>query len=220
MYNCPVCKDNGWLLDGRNAIRCQCQAEADAERIKAVNWNISGLPEPLRQNSLKAYDVRLAGDRKARDAAAAFIAGTLPTPWLYLEGGFETGKTYLASCIVRGCIERGQYALYCYVPKMLQRLRDALNGGNYGEQYSLLEKPDVLILDDLGTEKWTDWAVEVLTVLFEDYYENRKRLVITSNVDIGLWPKEVGRIRRRIEDSDRCTALVNNSPRYGARKHK
>lgn len=211
--SCTTCNDNGWLKAKAGIIRCQCKAEEDALHLREILWRICDLPEGLRSLSLSEFDVTQRGNRKSRDAVVSFLNGSLGTPWLLIQGGFETGKTHLAACVVNGTIEQGKYALYRYVPKLLQRLKDSF-GGNYAEEYSQLEEPDVLVLDDLGVEQWSDWAIETLTILFEHYYEERKQLVVMSNLDLGEWPARVGRIRRRLEDPERCTIIVNDAPRF------
>ncbi|GEM_PF-4795670 len=181
-------------------------------------WRISELPEPLRDASLKAFDVRHRGNRIVRDAVVGFLSGSMTTPWLAIVGGFETGKSYLAGCVVRGSVEQGHYALYRYVPNMLRRIKEGFSNGTSAEEYRRLEEPEVLVLDDFGTEEWSPWVVETLSELFEHRYERDKRTFVTTNLSLEKWPEQIGRIKRRIEDSAKCTIVVNNAPRYRGKK--
>lgn len=69
-----------------------------------------------------------------------------------------------------------------------------------------LEEVDLLVLDDLGTERATEWATEKLFQVINGRYINRKPIVVTSNQDFrkreGTIPE---RMRSRLLDADRAS---------------
>ena len=99
---------------------------------------------------------------------------------LLIIGGYGTGKTHLASAIANALLEDGVPALYDTWAGHLQRLKDEFANGER-RHLALMKKVDVLILDDLGKDKLTEWNNEVLFEVINYRYEHRKPVVITTN---------------------------------------
>ena len=99
---------------------------------------------------------------------------------LLIIGGYGTGKTHLASAIANAQLEDGVPALYDTWAGHLQRLKDEFANGER-RHLALMKKVDVLILDDLGKDKLTEWNNEVLFEVINYRYEHRKPVVITTN---------------------------------------
>lgn len=123
-----------------------------------------------------------------------------PDGWLLLQGGYGCGKTHLAAAIANACISRGDQALFVVVPDLLDHLR-ATYGPNstvaYDERFEEIRNAPLLILDDLGTQATTPWAMEKLFQIFNHRYNAQLPTVITTNhqlEDIDI------RIRSRLVD--------------------
>jgi DNA replication protein DnaC len=69
----------------------------------------------------------------------------------------------------------------------------------------------MLILDDLGTERWTDRAEEQLLLLLDHRYRLQSLLVVITNQELQALP---GRIGSRLGDHDLCRAVHNPAPDY------
>jgi DNA replication protein DnaC len=106
------------------------------------------------------------------------------------------------------------------VPIFMDQLRDSIK---YSESKArdlwsfALERASVVVLDDFGKEKTTDWVTERLYVLIESRYQNMKSTIVTSNLtldqldDLGYGAavsrlQETGRVVR-IDDKDKRPEL-------------
>ena len=101
---------------------------------------------------------------------------------LYLQGPNGTGKSQTASAIALAFIEKGKSAHFTSGGKLLSKLRDAMHSDeNEAEIFAELATPDLLVIDDLGKENQTPWAVSMIYMAIDDRYNTRKPVVITSN---------------------------------------
>jgi DNA replication protein DnaC len=141
--------------------------------------------------------------RAAKTAAEiALRYAEAPEGWLLFEGGYGTGKTHLAAAIANAVIERSAPVLFITAPDLLDHLRGAFgpNSENaYDELFERIRKAPLLVVDDLGAESPTAWAVEKLYQLFNDRHRYRLPTVVTTNRD----PAQIEpRIRSRLLDQD------------------
>jgi DNA replication protein DnaC len=141
--------------------------------------------------------------RAAKTAAEiALRYAEAPDGWLLFEGGYGTGKTHLAAAIANAVIERGAPVLFITAPDLLDHLRGAFGPNSesaYDELFERIRRAPLLVLDDLGAESPTAWAVEKLYQLFNDRHRYRLPTVVTTNRD----PAQIEpRIRSRLLDQD------------------
>ena len=111
-----------------------------------------------------------------------------PQGWMLMRGTHGCGKTHLAAAIANYRVERGLPVLFEVVPDLLDRLRASYaprSPVSYDEHLELLRTVEVLILDDLGTQNATPWAVEKLYQLLNYRYNAKLPTVITTNQTIG-----------------------------------
>lgn len=135
---------------------------------------------------------------------------------LALFGSYGTGKTAIATALVRGFVKEGIEARYAYVPDLLNELRAsyAKKDDEEGGYYELLEKlktVSILALDDVGAEKSTDWANEQIDAIIDYRYRECMRTIITSNMQITqLLPRTADRLR----EPAACTCIFSKAKSY------
>jgi len=132
----------------------------------------------------------------------------------YFYGKVGTGKTDFSVSIIKNIIlntepvyEYGNFrlpenlCLFVSVPSMILDIRSAFKSATADESELLRKyiKPDVLVLDDLGTEKVSEWVIQTLYLLINSRYEEEKQTIITSNFSLveianGLGAKIASRI--------------------------
>ena len=100
---------------------------------------------------------------------------------LVLAGNIGTGKTHLAAALLTGAIRSGQQGLYRSVPSLMNRLRSFGPKGDYQDVLNAAVRCDVLVLDDLGAERCTDWAGEQLYIIIDERYTANRHTVVTTN---------------------------------------
>lgn len=101
-----------------------------------------------------------------------------------LIGDVGVGKTYCACALGKGFIENQLGTVkYLFFPDLLDEIKKSFNSN----QDAILEKYadiDLLILDDLGAEKPSEWVSEKVNQIIDDRYRNNKRLIITTNLSM------------------------------------
>src|SRR5918999_1025911 len=114
---------------------------------------------------------------------------------LYFCGGVGTGKTHLAVAVMNELIQRKRVpSLFVTVPEFLDNLRGAYNdpGRNLDEWMDAVKNADFLVLDDLGSERPTEWVQERLFVIINHRYRESLPTVFTSNIGPENLPAQLG----------------------------
>lgn len=107
---------------------------------------------------------------------------------LLLFGGFGTGKTFYASCIANNWIEKGKSAFFTTIAEVAQ--------ADFEEKRILMnyiERSDLVVFDDLGSERDTEYMNEQVYNMINSRYITGKTTIFTTNVDIKsiLYPKTI-----------------------------
>lgn len=97
--------------------------------------------------------------------------------WLYYFGPPGTGKTWTAACIANALLEKG-FTVRMATPQQLE----AESWTDKGERFKRYLAYDLFILDDLGTERKTEYSYELIFRLIDDRAKAKKPMVITSNI--------------------------------------
>lgn len=104
---------------------------------------------------------------------------------IYFCGDVGTGKTHLAVAVLNELIKRKRVpSLFVTVPELLDNLRGTYNdpGRNIDEWMDAVKNADFLVLDDLGSERPTEWVRERLFVVINHRYREQLPTLFTSNV--------------------------------------
>ena len=103
---------------------------------------------------------------------------------LVLSGGAGTGKSHLLQAIGWELLGK-RHIRYVYTPDWLSWLRRSFSNdtpeADFESMYQAYAKVEVLLLDDLGAEKATDWTIEVLGRVVDKRYRDRLPLVVATN---------------------------------------
>lgn len=104
---------------------------------------------------------------------------------LYFCGGVGTGKTHLAVAVMNELMRKKRVpSLFVTVPELLDNLRETYNkpGRNLDEWMDAVQNAEFLVLDDLGSERPTEWVKERIFVIVNHRYRDALPTVFTSNI--------------------------------------
>ncbi len=151
--------------------------------------------------------------------AAKEYAENFPPPngegMLFL-GKCGTGKSHLAAAIAHEVKKKGFTTVFASVPETLSRIRATYDRGIEETEAQLmygLKEASLVVLDDLATEKRTDWKQEIIYEMVDARYRNELPVIVTTNANPQQLKKQVG---ERTYDRliEMCRVVVNNSTSY------
>ena len=185
-YGCKKCDDIGKIyLDkpdgsfGKIAEICSCAVEADNLNIVLDLYKYSNIPFRLIR-SYKFKNWKKPNKVLFEDIMDIIDGEDLGKNWFYIYGNSGSGKTYLAILIAKLALLREKQVFYIKVSDFLEQLRP--NGyDEYKDLLSRCKNADILILDDIGHEKVTDWVRERLFSLISHRWDIGKPTIFTSN---------------------------------------
>lgn len=124
----------------------------------------------------------------------------------YFYGECGTGKTFLASIIAQDFLKAGKSVVFIKVPSLLDDIKATFNGN--GSELDLLDElqaAQLVVLDDFGMEKPTQWAGSTLCKVLDMRYDNPSgRTIVTSNLSIN-------ELERQLNNPEKEAANLNGS---------
>ena len=141
---------------------------------------------------------------------------------LLLMGEPGNGKTHLAAAIVNQLVPKSKTCVFRSVPALLKKLQETYRDGSKvteSEVLAILQEADLLVLDDLGSEKVTEWAESTLYYIVDERYRWKKPLVVTTNCRLEVLEERIGTrtIDRLLE---MCVLVENRATSYRRERAK
>ena len=189
---CPHCGGTGLKLVRHGgeqfAAECVCRVERKAElRLKRAR-----IPERYAHCSLESFDtgfrsadpslsMALIATRRFAEGYPLEIAGR----GLLLTGSIGAGKTHLAVGLLRELIEqRGATGIFCDYRDLLKQIQNSYNPQVATTELEILRpifEAEILVLDELGAVKPTDWVWDTVAHILNTRYNDKRTTLITTN---------------------------------------
>jgi DNA replication protein DnaC len=183
-----MCDDTGWKaidVDGVSRVtRCDCTRESAAAR-RLSDARIPRRYQHCELANYTAYNEKLA---KALQHATRLAEGfPVVDRGLLLLGPPGVGKTHLAVAILRQVIvTRGARGILYDTRDLLRVIRSTYDPVNQIAEMDVLKpviEADLLVLDDLGAEKTSEWVEETLNLIVNARYSAQRTTIFTSNYE-------------------------------------
>ena len=124
-----------------------------------------------------------------------------------LWGSVGTGKSYLAGCIANALMEQEISVKMTNFAAVLNDLAATFEGRN--EYISKLCRYPLLILDDFGMERGTEYGLEQVYNVIDSRYRSEKPLIVTTNLSLDELNNPPDTAHKRIYDrvTEMCTPV-------------
>jgi len=204
-FECSLCKDSGYI----NSSMCNCLKQ----KIFDIAYNKSNIGNLSKEN-FSNFNMKLFSDKPDRSKfnsdispranmqilkeRAEYFVNNFDNPEeknLIFTGDTGIGKTFLTNCIANEILKQGKVVLYQTAPVMFDYLIDEKFGKSTSNLFQNVLEADLLIIDDLGTEKITnqinDLKFEELFTIINTRLLNQNHKVTKTIISTNLNVKEL-----------------------------
>jgi DNA replication protein DnaC len=199
LENCQLCRGTGWKLvprpdgAGKFAVACDCGMEDRANRVLSR----AHIPKRYEHCDFESYVTDLSDGKTwtpQHTASLKFAKSWTETFTRDFPGGSDkgllfmgpsgVGKTHLAVAALKELIVRGHACLFCDYRELLKEIQASYNPASESTEMSILDPirtVEVLVLDDLGASKPSDWVRDIVSIVLNARYNEKRTTIITTN---------------------------------------
>src|SRR5713101_1916332 len=192
--DCIRCSGTGWRLVARKdgtpghvAVACECGMEERADKI----MQRARVPKRYEHCDFESFstDMGNAQNQHSLQNAKLQVEGFLrdypaAEKGLLLIGPSGVGKTHLAVAALKELIRRGHAGMFCDYRELLKEIQSSYNPASESTEMGILEpirNVEVLVLDDLGASKPSAWVLDIIGLVLNARYNERRTTILTSN---------------------------------------
>lgn len=160
-----------------------------------------------------------------QDYANNFDQNAMRGKGIYLQGSNGTGKTHLAAALAMHLMRKGIPTIFRTANELLLDIRQGIDEDNEDSRLRRYYSVPLLVIDDLGKEKCTEWSIATLFDIINRRYEDMMPTVITTNYNNAeLVKRETTRdgdsetikaIISRLHEMNQCITMVWDDYRKG-----
>jgi DNA replication protein DnaC len=197
--DCGICRGTGWKmvarkdgLPGQVAAPCECGMEERAEKVMVR----ARIPKRYEHCDFESYSTDLTDGKTwtaqhekslkhAKFETEGFVREFPATEkGLLLIGPSGVGKTHLAVAALKELIKRGHEGLFCDYRELLKEIQASYNPASESTEMAVLEPirtAELLVLDDLGASKPSAWVLDIIGLVLNARYNERRMTILTTN---------------------------------------
>lgn len=181
---CDRCFGTGMeVVAGKGARRCACRKDDLRRRL----FEQARIPKRYQECSLANYQPATNNNSQLLAFKHAYsLLREYPAieRGLLFAGPVGVGKTHLAVAILRGLAKKGMPGLFCEYGSLLKEIQDSYNPVSPTSEMNVLApvyEAEVLVLDELGASKPTEWVLDTMTHIIGRRYNDKKLTIFTTN---------------------------------------
>src|SRR5246127_3816690 len=196
LENCTLCRGTGWKLvpradgaAGKVAVPCDCGMQERSVRV----IERARIPKRYEHCDFESYSTDVGSTQQQRQSlqqaklsAQGFVRdypGSSEKGVLFI-GPSGVGKTHLAVAALKELIQRGHAGLFCDYRELLKEIQASYNPASESTEMRILEPirtVEVLVLDDLGASKPSAWVLDIIGLVLNARYNERRVTILTTN---------------------------------------
>jgi DNA replication protein DnaC len=181
---CSYCYGTGMeVVAGKGARRCRCRDENTQTKLLEAARIPRRYSHCTLSNYLKTTKSQWRAMGEASKILDGYLAGKVEQGLLFM-GPVGVGKTHIAVSILRGLMDQGVPCLFYEFGSLLKEIQDAYNPISQSTELRVLApvyQAEVLVLDELGASKPTDWVRDTMQQIIGTRYNDRKLTIFTTN---------------------------------------
>lgn len=197
---CPFgeCDGSGFVVDeaSNTAFDCRCRpAQIAKRRTRNLEARIPSRYRDISFDQLTGTDLVAFPEqiRVVRRFVARIDENVASGRGVWIEGDIGTGKTMLAMLISKAALDAAATVAIYSLPRLLNLIREAIEREEGVVGFlDRLATVDLLHIDDVGAENRTDWALEQLYSIVNTRYEERRSIVVTTNLKPHELAEQIG----------------------------
>jgi len=179
---CSLCYGSGMeIVAGKGARQCKCRKEKSHSNL------IEKARIPKRYTDCHFHNYNAQNNAQTIAKTFAFnLTKNYPAVdrGLLFMGTVGVGKTHLAVSILKSLSERGFNCLFYEFGALLKSIQDSYNSISQTSESKLLQPifdAEVLVLDEIGASKPTDWVRDTMANIINTRYNDKKLTIFTTN---------------------------------------
>jgi len=148
---------------------------------------------PNKYVSREWGDYRVTSDNARAVKIAKYLSENRPARGAFFYGATGTGKTYLAALVAMDYVRDGYAVAFYDMPALFESIKRTFDSEeSTSELLNRICESELLVLDDMGAERVTDWTSEQLYLIINRRYNANRPLVATANFDLEGLERRLG----------------------------
>jgi len=231
---CEICGGTGWEVLSEEGVsrarRCSCfHVSATTDKLYSaaripVRFNAcefdNYVPDPKSFSQVRAKKMAM----KYAESYPVLDDEIFREASLLFSGMSGLGKTHLAIAVLKSLMKKGIRCLFVDFHELLTDIRNSYDELSRTSEHQILRpilNMDVLLLDDLGSQRMTDWMQDTVFYIVNWRYNQKKPIIVTTN--LGMEPTRASaqetlqdRLGYRVVSRlyEMCTAIELDGPDF------